>query len=195
MLAFPGKVRRQPVKEGDPGTNYDQDEPDIKGRVRPKRRIKRVKDGRLSGENRGRGEEGAGYHESKGKPGHFHVERPLQMKPDHGIAKGDGKEGGEDNRIHDPVQGEPLEIFEAEKLRAADDAGPIQDLHQPVINPEHKKDDWEDELDQDHAAKTGLDLDAVFVRLFHDGHLSVFRYWIICSSSSSVSTGSGMRSS
>ena len=104
MLAFPGKVRRQPVKERDPGADHDQHETYIEDGMGPERRIKGVEDGCLAGENRGGGEERADDHEDKGEPRYFHVEGSAQMKTDHGVAEGDGKEGGEDNRIHHAVQ-------------------------------------------------------------------------------------------
>ena len=48
------------------------------------------------------------------------------------------------------------------------DAGAIEHLHQPVIDPEDQENHREDELDQDHSFQSRFDLDPAFVRQFHD---------------------------
>ena len=76
------------------------------------------------------------------------------MVTNHRIAECHREKSGEDDRVHHAVQGQSLEIFEPEKLRAANNPGAIEHLHEAVIDAEDQEDHRKDDLDQDHSPES-----------------------------------------
>ena len=157
MALAPAAVARNPGPEGDPRADDQEHHAEVEERVRLQRRVESVEHVGLAREDRPGGDQRADDHQGEADPGAEDGHAPIEALADHGIAEGDGEEGGEDDRVDHAVRGQALVVVDPEEADVLDDARAVQDLHNAVVDAEDHQGERQEQLDQDHRAQILLD--------------------------------------